>query len=687
MTGSISRLLGRFRPRPGPVNVAGIRDQRSPRLRKPLPCDNSVRRLSVRTNGLSLPGSHLTNKTNVTFTPIESPTEKRTWLERLGATRLFALLLLASFVLRISYAGHLYEDDGLWFTAAEEILRGKSLYREIYFDKPPLLPLAYALLFKLFGAHVLVIRLFTILYVAVLSVGLYLFGARFYGKRLGVLAAVTFTFFSTTSGSGHVNGLNTDFLMALPYTAGAFVFITACARAMADARASRGAALQSLAGGALAAIAVQVNPKGLFDLVFFAALAFATPWLFAARREPDPPISHEGRETTEASATTLRDRIKASLWLLSLATAGFVVATLPVAAYLGANHALSDYWRYVWVWGSRYARYHSAYQVLVSSIRFSFGYFVLNSTLLIAGGFFIVNAARRFLGNMRNPNRARAVQAESPDGDRALAIDRALLVWLAVSGVGLALGGRFYSHYFFQILPCLCLISARGLVEVLSAIKRTSRLKQRIVLALLMGGFAITTVRFHTRTVILAVDWIRGRQSQSGSKWYHELRNSEERLAAAAVREMDESAAERLGVEAIRSGGPRDLRPEGSADYLFVWGYRPEVYYWAGLIPASRYLSTQPLTGVAADIQYVNGERTSLLDESETALARAELVRELEETRPNYIIDEVGMFNAALNINSFPETAEFMKSYRSVGARGRLMIYRRRDLKKKNRSG
>ena len=76
-----------------------------------------------------------------------------------------------SFLLRISYAGHLFQDDGFWFTAAEEILRGKALYREIYFDKPPGLPLVYAFLFKAFGTHILTIRLFTVVYsVAVAAV-------------------------------------------------------------------------------------------------------------------------------------------------------------------------------------------------------------------------------------------------------------------------------------------------------------------------------------------------------------------------------------------------------------------------------------------------------------------------------------------------------------------------------------
>src|SRR5215475_9631362 len=76
----------------------------------------------------------------------------------------FAAIVVVTFLLRIFYAGHLYQDDGLWFTVGEELLRGKVLYRDIYFDKPPALALVYAALFRLFGAHILTIRLFTIFY-------------------------------------------------------------------------------------------------------------------------------------------------------------------------------------------------------------------------------------------------------------------------------------------------------------------------------------------------------------------------------------------------------------------------------------------------------------------------------------------------------------------------------------------
>ncbi|HVF91651.1 MAG TPA: glycosyltransferase family 39 protein, partial [Blastocatellia bacterium] len=213
-------------------------------------------------------------------TPSESSDEPGTG--RSAVLKLFIALTSISFLLRIFYAGHLYQDDGLWFTAAEEILRGKALYSEIYFDKPPGLPLLYASLFKLFGAHIIVIRLFTVFYAVGVSVVLYLFGSRLYGRKAGMVAAAMFVVFSTTFTTGHVQGLNTDFLMLLPYTAGAYLM----ARSLEGGKGLRRRAGLAAAGGLFAGVAFQINPKAVFDLAFF-ALVLLYLIVTRARRERD----------------------------------------------------------------------------------------------------------------------------------------------------------------------------------------------------------------------------------------------------------------------------------------------------------------------------------------------------------------------------------------------------------------
>src|SRR5262249_30244869 len=125
---------------------------------------------------------------------------------------------------------------------------------------------------------------------------------------------------------------------------------------------------------------------------------------------------------------------------------------------------------------------------------------------------------------------------------------------------------------------------------------------------------------------------------------------------------------------------------ENKQDYLFVWGYRPEVYYWSGLIPASRFLSIQAVTGIPADVQYINGNSRSVISDSVRQIALDQLLKDLDETRPKYVVDEAGMFNSVLLITSYPGIGDFMRSYKQVEATGNLMVYRRRDPSRKKRN-
>jgi hypothetical protein len=589
---------------------------------------------------------------------LELPCERQEHISRATLFKFFMVLTGISLMLRISYSGHMFQDDGFWFTAAEEILRGKALYREIYFDKPPGLPLAYAFLFKIFGTHILTIRLFTVVYSVAVAAVLYCFGAHLYCRRVGLLAALMFVIFSTTYTTGHVQGLNTDFLMLLPYTAGAYLLVRS--RFGAGNQAWSRPRWLALFGGVMVGIAFQINPKAAFDLAFFAVVV-----IFFGRLQPENAGSRR------------------SVYLLALAIAGFVGGSLPFLAYLAAERSLWAYWQYVWDWGSRYAAYHGARDFLISALRQSASYFALNNTLLVGLAFVIAKTFRT-----RRETRSETLQAKQASGavfSRAFHPDLILLIWLAASYAGLAVGGRFFGHYFFQIMPALCLIGARGLLGITFELRKRKPTRL-LVLSLLAAGFCVTVVRFHSRTPVLAADWLRGTTSRITEGWYHERLKREERRVAAVVRELPgkEEAADQVGLEEMRADGPQSGAAVRGDDYLFIWGYRPEIYYWSGLLPASRYLSTQPLTGVPADMHYFDSENHRLLfDEATTAEARVQLVRELNETQPNFIIDELGAFNAELSIEDYPELREVMAGYKYYVTTDRFVIYRKRDQRRK----
>jgi hypothetical protein len=623
----------------------------------------------------------------------------RSRLRRRTVVITFAAIVLVTFLLRIFYSSHLYQDDGLWFTAAEEVLRGKVLYRDVYFDKPPGIALVYAALFKLFGTHILTIRLFTIVYCVTVSAALYRIGKRLYGERVGLTAAMMFALFSTIYATGHVQGLNTDFLMVLPYTAAMYWLLRSCDDVFGRPTRRRQSATFAVAGGACVALAMQINPKGMFDLAFFALFLLVAH--FWKRKEKEKARVGEGENDNEHAGPAPSQRL-ASIPPLShsptlplvFSFVGFALGTLPFVIYLTVNHALSFYWLYVWDWGARYARYYPASHMFFTAVGQTVNYFLLNNALLITLLFVTVTVFKRM---KRARLRADVSAATSEPAFRA---DVALLLWFAASYLGMSVGGRFYGHYFFQVLPALSLIGGRGLTSILTLadegqgdewperpanatgiIKR--RRWQRILIVLLVIGFAITMVRFHTRTLQLAADWLRGRAGQSDDDWFHGRLKDEERQVAATVRNIDmepEEAARQPDAEALRHGGPRERAPEGPSDYLFVWGYRPELYYWSGLLPASKYLSTQPLTGVPGDAHYHSVHYHLVLDERDTAAARRELAEELARTQPEYIIDELGFFNDNLAMPRYSEFDDVLSRYKRTGTVKRFIIYRRRDL-------
>jgi len=610
------------------------------------------------------------------YRPIGTPsrtqfwTRCEAWVERLTLPKLLISIAALNVALRIFYSGHLFQDDGLWFTAAEQLLRGKALYREIYFDKPPMLPFTYAILFKLFGAHILVIRLFTVVLVTAVSATLFLFGSSLYDRKTGVLAAVLFGFFSTTGVSGHVQGLNTDFLMVLPYTLGAYFLtrsIWPSGRAMLPQPLVRQAFL-AFAGGALTGVAAQANPKGIFNLVFFAMTLVVVLWI----------CGHKPQTGEEWNAIKPRT----ALLLLAIAVAGSAAGSLPFIAYLGATKSLSDYVAYVWIWGFKYAGYFPLTDSLSTGLRVVLSYLALNSMLTVGLAFVLATMASRI--RRRNGSRQSDIDASG---------DILLLIWLASSAAAMATGGRFYAHYLFEILPALCLLGARGLVYISQwatgpQISVGQRYSRKAIAFLLAIGLLVTVVRFHSRTAVLAIDRVRGGTSESTRRWFHQILNREERMAAAVVSELPggSEAAMSMPPEAIRNLRRQQGNPAGSpSDYLFVWGYRPEVYYWSGLIPASRFISIQPVTGIPADVQYINGNGRSIITDGDTHAALDQLLKELEETKPEYIVDEAGMFNSALSITSYPGIGDFMSDYKQVEATGRLMVYRRRDPAKRQR--
>jgi hypothetical protein len=206
---------------------------------------------------------------------------------------LFALLLAA----HLCESGVLWAEETLPLAAALRMLHGSALYRDIWFDKPPLVPAIYLVWGARFGP---VLRVAGAVYAWLACVLAYAFAGGIWSRREGYAAAGLLGFFLTFDTHSAVLPLAADLLLLTPHLAAVLL-------------ASRG---QFFRSGLAAGIGFLFNAKGVFVLA--ACLVFAWPGAI--------PI-----------------------------LAGFIVPNIAAAAWLVGTGSLGPYLDQVWRWPAQYA--------------------------------------------------------------------------------------------------------------------------------------------------------------------------------------------------------------------------------------------------------------------------------------------------------------------------------------------
>ncbi len=191
--------------------------------------------------------------------------------------------------------------------------------------------------------------------------------------------------------------------------------------------------------------------------------------------------------------------------------------------------------------------------------------------------------------------------------------------------IGVVLGWRFFPRYYFLLLPALAIPAARGFATM----------RNRAVLAVALATMLVPLARFGPRYAML--------------DGWNDL-----------AMDRDSREASRIAIEYAPKGGS-----------LFVWGYRPEMYVYTGLRPATRYLECQAMTGVPADRH---------LGSTEIVLTKGthEAREELAHSRPDVLVDGLTAYNPALAMDHYPELRAWLGGYREVAHTAGSVIYVRR---------
>jgi 4-amino-4-deoxy-L-arabinose transferase-like glycosyltransferase len=209
----------------------------------------------------------------------------------------------------------------------------------------------------------------------------------------------------------------------------------------------------------------------------------------------------------------------------------------------------------------------------------------------------------------------------------------ALLGLLAASAIGAAAGARFYPHYYVQLIPPLVLLAAPYYARLWSQMIRPPYwfLRPEVTYAWL----AFTIIAFSIK------------------HW-----------TGLAPRRVPSEAGQYLFTHSARS------------DRIFVWGQTPEIYLDAHRRPASRYITTFPLTG------YVFGGPIPGFDTRSRILPGAWTTLEQDFTRhpPTYIVDvQPDQKSAQFPVKNFPMLAKLLvERYQPVARTAEGVIYRMR---------
>ena len=252
----------------------------------------------------------------------------------------FAALFAVTLALRLCHSHILWADEDYHLAAGIQTLHGKLLYRDLWYDKPPLSAWLYAALGAFPGWS---LRLFDAVYILAACAAIWLFARDLWSRREAFVAAAMLAFFLDFDFAFAVVPIAPDLFLLLPHIAAVH-----CAWKR-----------RPLAAGLWCGVGFLFHTKAVFVLAACALLLWrGMPALFL----------------------------------------GFLIPNAAVWALLAAAGAFPDYIRQVWQWGLTYTRSSSELNPTLNALRRTAGWFGFHAALAIgAAAFWWRNRTRTHL--------------------------------------------------------------------------------------------------------------------------------------------------------------------------------------------------------------------------------------------------------------------------------------------------
>lgn len=505
------------------------------------------------------------------------------WLfEKKG--RFFLFLLLSSFFLRISslYYTFLDIDESQFAGFAHVLMDGGLPYRDSLDTKPPLIYLFYTICFFIFGTYSMWgVHLVTILWSLAVSIVLYKIAKENGYEKSGFFAALFYTIFSTAF-IPKLIAANITSIMVLPLVLSVYFWL-------------RGGRQLQLKDDFIAGVFVGIA----FLFKYQAGIQLAVFFLFLI------PIFKF--QKGEKQITVYR--------YLSL-MGGFLSPIVLTAGIIFTLGIWNDFIQWSFLGSFKYIQAGRETIHFFENLALRGGAFVL-STFLI---WYL--SAKAIIIFKKNP---------SP-------YPFLLIIWFGLTLIPVCIGGRFYGHYFIQILPPLCLMAGIAATELTS--KRHFKIVGTLIL---IPAFFFWMIRIDQKTIYQMFPDDQLFEQKAIGEWIQE--NTDEK------------------------------------DTMFVWGFATAIYFHAQRKPVSRFLWTDLLVGKVPGSEKSN---EPFFDTSTYAssLAWEALWEDFAKNPPTYFVDTqpANIHNyGKYPVIQYPQLFRYVqKNYRFWKNVGGCLIYKKR---------
>ncbi len=467
--------------------------------------------------------------------------QKKFWL---GLFFLNLALRAASF-----YTPILDIDEAQFAGFARVLLDGGVPYRDSLDTKPLGIYYFYAAIFKIFGAHnMIAVHWVTALLIFFTAYFLFRIFKNFSLEKEGQWAALFFIVFSTTYFPKYI-ATSINSVMMFFGVASVMVLVRTIRRGGVSPPV---VSLPEFAGG-VANNVVDLDTGGETPplRILFSGLLLGIAFLFKYQAGIQWPMVF----SFLFYLCWQRQISRRDFLILNLAFAlGFFVPFGLHSLWLVKLGVWSDFLQWSVLGSGSYIAAGGEMILFWKSFVIRFGSYVLATLLLW------VLAGRVIWQFVCGQNQDRAWQENR--ARHAVPLRMLMLLWFAFSLIPVCIAGRFYGHYFLQVLPSLCGLAALGVVPLITAAGgRTGGETPplRIIAAMVVPALFFWALRVDHRTFL---------------KHFPDDEIYEQ---------------ETIGLVLKKMAGP--------GDKLFVWGFATGIYFHAELKPASRFLWTDLQTG------------------------------------------------------------------------------------------